>query len=329
MNTKHFPRSLACWLLTASIAGAQHVDILLWDDDGQIGVGQYDYDNLIASETRVHLARFDAFYSVNNPGFTAFPGPDALPGNANLEWDFLPMTVDSGPHTGYESTLLYWDGIGVTPEFGPTPTGGYEFSLFGLNNPAKADGGDQLVRGDVIDITPPNGAIHEHRYYFLDDNGDELNTTLPEAGIYVVGMRMRIAGLENSKPLFMVWATPELKVLPAIRPAALWVNERVDSLVVEGLPGDYNADGIVNIADYTVWRDSLGQVGATLAADGNGNETVDAADYAVWRDNFRATAIPSAPPSAIAVPESTSSLLLAFSLIGLGRIPRVCVSLGA
>ena len=29
--------------------------------------------------------------------------------------------------------------------------------------------------------------------------------------------------------------------------------------LVVGVPGDYNDDGIVNTADYTVWRDSLGQ----------------------------------------------------------------------
>lgn len=60
------------------------------------------------------------------------------------------------------------------------------------------------------------------------------------------------------------------------------------SLAFEGalLPGDYNGDNVVNLADYTVWRDSLGATGVGLAADGNGNEMVDAADYQVWKDNF-------------------------------------------
>ena len=29
------------------------------------------------------------------------------------------------------------------------------------------------------------------------------------------------------------------------------------------LPGDYNADGIVDAADYTVWRDNLGRDSAS------------------------------------------------------------------
>jgi beta-glucanase (GH16 family) len=46
-----------------------------------------------------------------------------------------------------------------------------------------------------------------------------------------------------------------------------------------GLVGDYNHDATVDAADYTVWRDSVGQSGIGLAADGSGNGTVDSGDY--------------------------------------------------
>ncbi|WP_197524718.1 SdrD B-like domain-containing protein [Botrimarina hoheduenensis] len=56
-------------------------------------------------------------------------------------------------------------------------------------------------------------------------------------------------------------------------------------------PGDYNGDGSVNAADYTVWRDSLdGGVPGDLRADGNGDGVVDALDYAVWQQNYGQTA---------------------------------------
>jgi hypothetical protein len=50
------------------------------------------------------------------------------------------------------------------------------------------------------------------------------------------------------------------------------------TLSVGGVVGDYNHDGTVDAADYVVWRKSLGQTGAGLAADGDFNNVVDAAD---------------------------------------------------
>jgi serralysin len=52
------------------------------------------------------------------------------------------------------------------------------------------------------------------------------------------------------------------------------------------LVGDYNQDGTVDAADYSVWRNSLGQTGTSLAADGDGNGRIDAADFALWKSHF-------------------------------------------
>jgi hypothetical protein len=51
--------------------------------------------------------------------------------------------------------------------------------------------------------------------------------------------------------------------------------------------GDYNLDGIVDTADYTVWRDTRGQhVVPFTRADGNGDGIIDSDDYEVWVENF-------------------------------------------
>ncbi|WP_425397045.1 choice-of-anchor Q domain-containing protein [Aeoliella sp.] len=66
----------------------------------------------------------------------------------------------------------------------------------------------------------------------------------------------------------------------------------------QGVPdypvGDYNHDGMANLADYVMWRNNLGST-TVLDADGSGNDVVDSADYAVWRENFGNTVIPLTP----------------------------------
>jgi len=54
-----------------------------------------------------------------------------------------------------------------------------------------------------------------------------------------------------------------------------------------GLTGDYNGNGTLDAADYTKWRDTLGQnVPNGTGADGNGNGTIDSGDYSVWKTSF-------------------------------------------
>jgi hypothetical protein len=62
-------------------------------------------------------------------------------------------------------------------------------------------------------------------------------------------------------------------------------GEEEYSLVVA--PGDYNADGTVDVADYVIWRKALGS-SDDRRADGNGNLVIDNGDYDVWRSAFGA-----------------------------------------
>lgn len=54
------------------------------------------------------------------------------------------------------------------------------------------------------------------------------------------------------------------------------------------LVGDFNGSGAVDAADYTMWRDALGQTGLApfSGADGNGDGRVTNSDYNLWRANF-------------------------------------------
>ncbi len=93
-------------------------------------------------------------------------------------------------------------------------------------------------------------------------------------------------------------------------------------IVQEVLAGDYNGNGIVDAADYTVWRDNVGQpVAAFSSADGTGDGEIGAADYDLWKANFgtflsgsgSALGAGSSPtPVTSSVPEPSSLVLALF-----------------
>jgi hypothetical protein len=91
------------------------------------------------------------------------------------------------------------------------------------------------------------------------------------------------------------------------------------------LMGDFNADGIVDAADYVVWRDSAGSTGSGLAADADGDNLVSQSDYEIWKANFGDHAGGNLGGlSAVAVPEPAALILSAcvFASLVVRRFPR-------
>ena len=80
------------------------------------------------------------------------------------------------------------------------------------------------------------------------------------------------------------------------------------STVVAGVQGDYNGNGVVDMADYVLWRDSAGQ--STLNNRGAGiTGPVGQADYDFWRSRFGATSGSGSGLGGSAVPEPTAMVL--------------------
>ncbi|WP_425396050.1 hypothetical protein [Aeoliella sp.] len=61
------------------------------------------------------------------------------------------------------------------------------------------------------------------------------------------------------------------------------------ALMIYGLPGDFNADGQVNIADYTLWRNNLGAADESAINDNGDGGGITTSDYDLWKANFGAT----------------------------------------
>jgi hypothetical protein len=107
-------------------------------------------------------------------------------------------------------------------------------------------------------------------------------------------------------------------------------------ILVDLLPGDYNDDGRVDAADYTVWRNTLGESVSilTTGADGDRDGNITAVDYQVWKDNFgQSLAAPGGAGVAVPEPVSLTQALLTLAatcgLANRGRARRVHVQLVA
>jgi hypothetical protein len=93
-------------------------------------------------------------------------------------------------------------------------------------------------------------------------------------------------------------------------------------------PGDYNRDGVVDAADYVVWRDQLGQVvQACSGGDANCNGFVEAGDYGPWKENYGRTLSAGAAvfgnvlgDPAASVPEPSSLTLLGVVIAVMGHL---------
>lgn len=83
------------------------------------------------------------------------------------------------------------------------------------------------------------------------------------------------------------------------------------------LAGDYNSDGTVDIADYTVWRNHLGAAAGTLPNDLDGG-VIGPDQYDTWKANFGKSQPPLA--TAASVPEAGSLV----QLLGVMSLMLLC-----
>jgi len=100
-------------------------------------------------------------------------------------------------------------------------------------------------------------------------------------------------------------------------------NQYVTIPVAASVAGDYNGNGIVDAADYTIWRDTLG---STTDLRANGDNTgasagkIDQADFTFWKSHFGG--LGSASFGSGAVPEPSSITLAIVGILLGGRMLR-------
>jgi parallel beta-helix repeat protein len=93
------------------------------------------------------------------------------------------------------------------------------------------------------------------------------------------------------------------------------------------LSGDYNGDGVVNTADYIVWRNTFGAtVTPYSGADGDGSGMIGGGDYSLWKASFGKTAASGAIAAAVPEP-GVSNFLIAATILSLTARRRVAAAI--
>jgi hypothetical protein len=185
-----------------------------------------------------------------------------------------------------------------------TKVGSGKLTLTGMDS-ALVPTNYSIYQGD----TRIEGGTFSIERAYLDDAADVL---IKSGAIF----DLNFAGNDTIDALYLdgVPQTPGLYGLGALGSTffsgtgRLMVTNLGDPL---GVTGDYNGDGTVDAADYTVWRDNLnGDASALENRDPNNMGNVNQDDYDSWKANFGAMAGAGAGASTTAaVPEPATWLL--------------------
>ena len=182
--------------------------------------------------------------------------------------------------------LTYLDGVDLT-----NPLGGLDPVLVGSGETLTIEGDVTLDVSAVLALDVVNPTIFDS--LSVAGNlaaGGTLNVTLDaSAPAPSLGDAFDVLDFGSASGAFDAFSLPSLASGLAWNTSNL-LTTGVLEVVAAGPVGDYNQDGIVDAADYTVWRDKLGDDGSTLPnRDPANSGTIGGDDYDSWKSNFGMT----------------------------------------
>lgn len=154
--------------------------------------------------------------------------------------------------------------------------------------------------------------------YLAPFGGEVLTQDAPQASLFWLESPRDLTvpvNIPDGGLYYLRWSFDDLSGAPGsglLRDEVAISNLRITSVVPT--PGDYNNDGSVTLADYTVWRDNLGGAEGSLANNVDG-EPIDAAHYQTWKDNFAASAAGGLQAAQVPEPATLICACAAFASI--------------
>jgi hypothetical protein len=146
--------------------------------------------------------------------------------------------------------------------------------------------GSLLMSGGSVDGTlkQVGGGVYLFGTEFFLNGSDISNSMDADVPLRITQRNVTLSGtLADGSPFSFDLYSTDQTGRDYFRPGYI-----LEITLVSGIPGDFNDDGIVNAADYTVWRNKVGTSVAVRGKDGDGNYDgeVTQADYYVWRKHF-------------------------------------------
>jgi hypothetical protein len=136
----------------------------------------------------------------------------------------------------------------------------------------------------------------------VNTSGDDIATNAATNNHTLQSFLLRQAGTASDVRI------PPGIVYDELRVGTNWADV---TPIPAGVPGDYNGNGVVDAADYVLWRE-----GGPLQNEIDTPGTVNAADYTAWRSKFGNTSgAGSGLGSGSAVPEPATFALFLMSAI--------------
>lgn len=268
-------------------------DILAMAEANEGRAGDYDRDQFIAG-----------FTGVINGNHTVTIVTIEETGTANVERE-VGFFTDTNVGRGFGD--LNADGnINGADLIGPV---GFEQMLYSRNaqfNAAADITGDGLVDNrDLLELTPfvLAGTIDPRVPARLEQLLERRGDVNEDGSTDIADLAAVFAGLGGDDWFLDI----DGDGLVELEDAGLLVTE-----LVRTSAGDFNLDGVVDAADYTVWRDNQG---TGLVGDADFDGDADQDDLVAWQTAFGFAREPLELATSTAVPEPTALALLAFSAI--------------
>lgn len=266
---------LFAFCFSPAIVQAHGIPLAVWAD----GTRQLHVNNVTTNE----LVDDGFEIASDSPGIGVSNPNDGVPAGTELL-----LETRSG--------LLYWDGAQVAESD----------AVLTIESPTVIDeyavAHDSPPQAGLVWATYPGGVLWDADGYYTLASASEI---VP-AGIYGVALRVAAADFVTSDSFLLAFVFDDANVLSQQQELA--GVAALQAMIAAPNPGDFNADGTVNQADYVRWSQDFGlSVTAGTGADGNADGQVNAADYTIWRDAYGS--VPVVGVSIVPEPPAFTSLL--------------------